>query len=93
MNAKHTEMSIKISEESYTGIKLFIPYCDTQGCEWIGNMHTDKLSAREEGQGHLDKVKPHQSGCRARQAGDRPSLPGTQLQTSSASKATLSPGS
>lgn len=59
MNTKHAITSIKISEESYTGIKLFIPYCDTQGCQWIGNMHFDKLSAQQEGQGHLIKIKPH----------------------------------
>lgn len=57
MNAKHAETSIKISEESHTGIKLFIPYCDTQGCQWIGNMHLGKLSAQQEGQGHLVKIK------------------------------------
>jgi hypothetical protein len=59
MNAKHAETSIKISEESHTGIKLFIPYCDTQGCQWIGDIHLDKLSAQQEGESHLVKIKPH----------------------------------
>jgi hypothetical protein len=58
MNAKHAGTSIKISEESHTGIKLFIPYCDTQGCQWIGDIHLDKLSAQQEGRGHLGKIKP-----------------------------------
>lgn len=58
MNAKHAETSIKISEESHTGPTLFIPYCDTQGCQWIGSTHSDKLSAQKEGRDHLDKLKP-----------------------------------
>ena len=59
MNAKHAETSIKISVESHTGMKLFISYCDTQGCQWIGNMHLDKLSAQREGQGHLNNVSAY----------------------------------
>lgn len=76
MNAKHTETSIKISEESHTGIKLFIPYCNTQGCAWIGNIHSDKLSAHREGQGHLEDVTPHRGPGAG--SGRSPSLSGTQ---------------
>jgi len=79
MNAKHAETSIKISEESHTGIKLFIPYCDTQGCQWIGDIHLDKLSAQQEGQGHLDNIKPRR-GLYAR-AGQRAVNKGTPALT------------
>jgi hypothetical protein len=58
MNPKHTETSIKISEESHTGIKLFIPYCDTQCCLRIGSPHWDKLSAQGEGESHLGRFRP-----------------------------------
>jgi hypothetical protein len=57
MNTKHAETSIKISDESHIG--LFTPYCDTQGCLWIGNPHTDKLSAKKEGIDHLEKFRPN----------------------------------
>lgn len=59
MNAKHAETSIKISEESHTGLRVFIPYCDTQGCQWIGNPHLDKLSALQEGRNHLGIIRPN----------------------------------
>jgi hypothetical protein len=53
MNPKHAESSLKISDESHTGIGVFIPFCLTQGCQWIGHPHADEHSAREEGHGHL----------------------------------------
>lgn len=53
MNTKHTETSIKISDESHTGVRQFIPYCFTMGCQWIGHPHNDKRSAQEEGNTHL----------------------------------------
>ncbi|HET9255005.1 MAG TPA: hypothetical protein VFO16_07350 [Pseudonocardiaceae bacterium] len=56
MNTKHTETSIKISDESHTGARQFIPYCFTMGCQWIGNPHSDTQSAHEEGNAHLAKV-------------------------------------
>jgi hypothetical protein len=55
MNPKHTETSIKISDESHTGIRQFIPFCFTMGCQWIGNPHSDERSAQEEGNAHLAK--------------------------------------
>jgi hypothetical protein len=55
MNPKHAETSIKISDESHTGVRVFIPFCHTQGCQWIGHPHTDERSAREEGNAHLTK--------------------------------------
>lgn len=61
MNVKHAETSIKISQESPIGIKAFIPYCNTQGCQWIGHIHLEKLSAYQEGWSHLDKVKPRRT--------------------------------
>jgi hypothetical protein len=67
MNQKHTEPSIKISEESHTDIKLFIPYCHTQGCQWIGDPHFEKVSAETEGKGHLDKVRSRPAGARNRE--------------------------
>lgn len=62
MNTKHAETSLKISEESHTGLKVFISYCDTQGCQWIGHPHGDKLSAQTESRGHLDKLKRPKPG-------------------------------
>jgi hypothetical protein len=53
MNPKHAETSLKISNESHTGIGVFIPFCHTQGCQWIGNLHADEQSARDEGHVHL----------------------------------------
>jgi hypothetical protein len=55
MNTKHTDTSIKVSDESHTGTRQFIPYCFTMGCQWIGNPHSDKQSAQEEGDAHLAK--------------------------------------
>jgi hypothetical protein len=53
MNPKHAESSLKISDESHTGKGPFIPFCLTQGCQWIGNPHADEHSARDEGHVHL----------------------------------------
>jgi hypothetical protein len=53
MNPKHAETSLKISDESHSGIRVFIPYCHTQGCQWIGHPHAEEQSAREEGHAHL----------------------------------------
>lgn len=55
MNTKHTETSIKISDESHTCVRWFIPFCFTMGCQWIGNPHNNKRSAQEEGNAHLAK--------------------------------------
>ncbi|MBV9011379.1 MAG: hypothetical protein JO272_04910 [Pseudonocardiales bacterium] len=77
MNTVHTETSIKISEEAHIpGVKLFVPFCYTQGCQWIGSIHFDKLSAYREGQGHLDEVKPHRGPGAG--SGSSPSVQGTQ---------------
>jgi hypothetical protein len=53
MNPKHADTSLKISDESHTGIGVFIPFCHTQGCQWIGHPHTDEQSAWDEGHAHL----------------------------------------
>lgn len=34
----------------------FIPYCDKQGCHWIGELHLDWSSAHREGTGHLEDI-------------------------------------
>jgi hypothetical protein len=33
MNSKHVESSLKVSDESHTGMGPFIPFCLTQGCQ------------------------------------------------------------
>jgi hypothetical protein len=53
MNPKHAESSLKVSDESHTGKGPFIPFCLTQGCQWIGHPHADEQSAWEEGHVHL----------------------------------------
>jgi hypothetical protein len=55
MNPKHAETSLKISDESHVGRGPFIPFCLTQGCQWIGHPHADEQSARKEGNAHLAK--------------------------------------
>ncbi len=57
MNPKHSETSLRISEESHTGLKRFIPFCFTQGCHWIGESHFAKASAVREGNRHLIRRK------------------------------------
>lgn len=53
---QHVPAAIRISEESHTGATQFIPYCDKQGCHWIGEPHLDWSSAHREGTGHLDDI-------------------------------------
>lgn len=53
MNPKHAETSLKISDESHVGRGPFIPFCLTQGCQWIGHPHGDEHSAWDEGCAHL----------------------------------------
>lgn len=76
MEQKHSENSLRVSEESHTGLTLFIPFCFTQGCDWIGEPHFDKkASAVKEGALHLVKrgVKLNVNWGLARPA--RPSEP------------------
>jgi hypothetical protein len=54
VNRKHELTSIKISEE----LCGFIPFCLTQNCQWIGEWHFDKGSARAEGDRHLLDMRP-----------------------------------
>ena len=52
------EHKLAISDENHTGMQLFIPYCDAQGCHWIGTPHLSKAAAQHEGgTQHVNQVK------------------------------------
>lgn len=53
---KPTDHVIRVNEESPTGVRLFVPYCNKQGCHWIGEPHLDKTSAQSEGAGHPNEM-------------------------------------
>ncbi len=59
---------IQISEESHTGLRLFIPYCAAQGCHWIGHQHASRDPAQAEGRDHLDMIQSSRLIERQRQA-------------------------
>lgn len=52
------EHKLTISDENHTGLPLFIPYCDGQGCNWIGAPHISKAAAQHEGgKQHVNQFK------------------------------------
>lgn len=60
------EHRLAISEEKHTGMLLFIPYCDAQGCSWIGTAHISKAAAQHEGGArHINPIKNRRARERA----------------------------
>lgn len=48
------EHTLGISDEKHTGLQMFIPYCGTGGCQWIGHPHLSKAAAQQEGATHVN---------------------------------------
>jgi hypothetical protein len=53
----HVPEAIRVSKETHLGPTIYIPYCNKDGCQWIGDLHNNWAAANEEGMNHLAEIQ------------------------------------